>query len=77
MFYRSGASFLKIVSSFSVTLQKTKQKKTPVPRFILRVVATAGARGNSPALRRIQTVRALFPVRPVDARRGAKGNKKT
>jgi hypothetical protein len=29
-------------------------------RFILRVATAAGARGNSPAIRRGQTVRALF-----------------
>ena len=34
--------------SFSSPWKKTNQKKTPVSRFILRVVATAGARGNSP-----------------------------
>jgi len=56
--------------------KKTKQKKTPVPRLTLRVVATAGAHGNSPALRRAQTVRALIPVRCVDARRETKGLKK-
>jgi len=42
-----------------------------------RQVYAAGARGNSPALQRVQTVRALFPVRSADARRGTKGNKKT
>jgi Fe-S-cluster-containing hydrogenase component 2 len=52
--------FSEIVSSFSVTCQKTKQKNTPVSRIILRVakpsadaahrlVYAAGARGNSPA----------------------------
>jgi hypothetical protein len=59
--------------SFSSTWKKTNQKKTPVPRFLLRVAAAVGARGNSPAFRRAQTVRALFPVRRVDARRGTKG----
>jgi len=48
-----------------------------VPRLILRVAVAAGARGNSPAFKRAQTVRALFSVRPVDARRGTKGNKET
>jgi|GEM_PF-6158624 len=38
-----------------------------------RPVDTAGARGNSPACRRAQTVRALLPVRAVDARLGTKG----
>jgi nitrous oxide reductase accessory protein NosL len=38
--------FSDIVSSFSVTCQKTKQKSTPVPRLILRVAVAAGARGN-------------------------------
>jgi len=31
--------------------KKTKQKKTPVPRLILRVVAVTGERGNSLSLR--------------------------
>ena len=47
-------------------------------RFTLRVVATAGARGNSPVYRRVQTVRVLLSVRIADARRGTKGmNPKT
>jgi hypothetical protein len=70
------ALFLGFILHFLSRDKKTKQKKTPVSRFILRVVAVAGARGNSPALRRAQTVRALVPVRRVDARRGTKGNKK-
>jgi hypothetical protein len=53
--------------------RKRNQKKTPVSRLILRVSASAGACGNSPTLRRAQTVRTLFPVRPADARRGTKG----
>ena len=40
---------------------------------ILRVVDTAGARGNSPAYRWAQTVRTLFSVRIDDARRRTKG----
>jgi hypothetical protein len=48
-----------------------------VSRLILRVDAAAGARGNSPAYKRAQTVRALISVHLVDARRGTKGNKKT
>jgi hypothetical protein len=35
--------------SFSSAWKKTNQKKTPVSRFFLRFVDTAGARGNSPA----------------------------
>jgi hypothetical protein len=42
-----------IYCSFSSTWKKTNQKKTPVSRSLyeaaLRVVAEAGARGNSPA----------------------------
>jgi len=33
---------------FSSAWQKSNQKKTPVTRFILRVVDPDGARGNSP-----------------------------
>jgi hypothetical protein len=55
--------------------RKLNQKKTPVSRLTLRVDDAAGARGNSPAMRRVQTVRTLIPVRPVDARRGTKGMK--
>jgi len=36
------------------------KEDTRIPR-ILRVAASAGARGNSPAFRRAQTVRGLFP----------------
>ena len=63
------------ICSFSSPWKKTNQKKTPVPRFILRVAVAAGARGNSPACWRAQTVRALFPVHHADARRGTKGSK--
>jgi len=52
---------------------KSNQKKAALPRFILRVTAAAGARGNSPAYRRAQTVRVLFPGLLSDARRGTKG----
>jgi hypothetical protein len=45
------------------------QKNAPVLRSILRVADPAGARGNSPAFQRGQTVRALFPARIVDAQR--------
>jgi hypothetical protein len=38
-----------LVPSFSSPWKKTKQKKTPVSRLILRVAAADGARGNSPA----------------------------
>ncbi len=73
-----------MISSFSSTWKKTKQKKTPVSRgpfgASLRVVAAVGSRGNSPRLRYryggTQTVRAIFPDRPADARRGTKGNQK-
>jgi len=41
----------------------------------LRVVGAAGARGDSPALRQAQTVRALISVRPADARRETMGTK--
>jgi hypothetical protein len=54
----------------------SREKKMPVPRLTLHVVAAAGARGNSPALQRAQTIRALFSIHIADARRGAKGNKK-
>jgi len=46
-----GAS-IEVVSSFSFTRKKTKQKKAPVSRLILRVGAAAGARGNSPRFQR-------------------------
>jgi hypothetical protein len=55
--------------------RKPNQKKTPMPRYTLRVVEAAGARGNSPASWRTQAVRALFSVRHVDARPGTKGVK--
>jgi hypothetical protein len=53
--------------------RKPNQKKAPASRFTLRVAEASGARGNSPAPRRAQTVRVLFPGRIVDARRGTKG----
>jgi hypothetical protein len=49
------------------------QKKTPVSRFILRVASAEGTRGNSPALRQVQTVRAFLPFRAADARRVTMG----
>jgi hypothetical protein len=58
---------------FLARAKKTNQKKAPVSRFILRVVETAGARGNSPVFRRGQTVRRLFPVRIGDAQRVTMG----
>ena len=67
----------KSVVHFLVRTRKPNQKKAPVSRFLLRVDGVAGARGNSPASRRAQTVRALIPVHPVNARRGTKGNQKT
>jgi hypothetical protein len=76
-FYQSGAPFFLYVHFLSRE-KKTNQKKPPVSRFTLRVVATAGARGNSPVYRRVQTVRVLLSVRIADARRGTKGmNPKT
>ena len=74
--YRSGMNFLKLFLHFLSREKKTKQQKTPLSRFILRLDAAAGARGNSPTLRRAQTVRVLLPVRRVDARRGTRENKK-
>jgi hypothetical protein len=59
--------------SFSSTWQKTNQKKTPVSSLTLRVVGMAGARGNSPAFRQAQTVRALIPDHATDAQRWTKG----
>jgi hypothetical protein len=56
-------------------VSRNEAKENAVPRSNLRVIATAGARRNSPALRRAQTVRALFPVRTADVRRGTMGNK--
>jgi succinyl-CoA synthetase beta subunit len=50
-----------MVSSFSVTLQKTKQKKTPVSRLTLRVAVAVGARGNSPAVGALKQSARLFP----------------
>jgi hypothetical protein len=61
--------------------KKTKQKKTPVSRLILRVDDAAGALGKSPTLRRDQTrlrrvnSPSAFSARPVDARRRTKGKK--
>jgi hypothetical protein len=68
--------FSEISSSFSATWQKTKQKNTPVSRLTLRVAVAAGARGNSPACQRAQTVPALIPAHIADARRGTMGKKK-
>jgi hypothetical protein len=59
--------------------KKRNQKKPPVSRgpfgAALRVAEAAGARGNSPALRRAQTVLALVRVRRVDVRRGGREQK--
>ncbi len=56
---RFGVLSLEWFLHFLSREKKTKQKKTPVSRYTLRVAAAAGARGNSPACRRAQTVRAL------------------
>jgi len=80
-FYRFGERFYNWSPHFLARARKQKQKKTPVSRSTLRVVAAAGAHGNSPRLRfgwgGTQTVRALYSVRPADARRGTKGSLKT
>ena len=60
---------------FLARAKKTEPKEGALPRLTLRVADPAGARGNSPALRRGQTVRALIPVRFADARRVAMGEK--
>ncbi len=86
-----------LVPSFSCPCKKTEaitprrdRLQTPVSRLTLRVVDTAGARGNSPAfdlatadsnppaasLRRTGSRRVFF-ARRRDARRGTKGNLKT
>jgi hypothetical protein len=41
--------------------KKTKQKKTPVSRFSLRVATSAGARGNSPAVCELRQSARFFP----------------
>jgi len=48
-FYQFGKMFF-VECSFSSAWKKTNQKKTPMSRMTLRVAASAGARGNSPAL---------------------------
>jgi hypothetical protein len=73
-FYFLGEVFIPIVH-FLPRGRKRNQKKTPVSRFFLRVADTGGARGNSPANQRAQTVRTLYSVRIVDARRGTEGIK--
>jgi hypothetical protein len=55
---------------------ENEAKEHAVSRLALRVAVAAGARGNSPAYLRAQTVRALISVRIADARHGTKGNKK-
>jgi len=55
--------FLLLSLHFLSRDKKTKQKKTPVPRFILRVVAVAGARGNSLSLR--QSAHFIPPTPPM------------
>jgi hypothetical protein len=67
-FYRSGVLPV-FVCSFSYPCKKTNQKKTPVSRFLLRVV-NADARVGT---RCAQTGRRAFSVRTADARRGTKG----
>jgi hypothetical protein len=52
------------VSSFLSREKKTKQKKTPVFSFILRVVAADGARGNSPAVGGLRQSARFFPSTP-------------
>jgi hypothetical protein len=69
-FDRSGVLFRNGFFIFC-HVTETKQKNTPVSRFILRVVVAAGAETH-PAFSRAQTVRALFSVRIADARRGTK-----
>jgi hypothetical protein len=54
-------AFLKYFLHFLSREKKTKQKKTPVSRFFLRVANTVGARGNSPAVGKLRQSTRFFP----------------
>jgi hypothetical protein len=53
------ASLLGVFIFFPV--KENEPKENALPRLFLRVTTSDGARGNSPAFRRGQTVRALIP----------------
>jgi len=44
--------------------RKRNQKKAPVPRFFLRVAASVGARGNSPACGGLKQSAHFLPTAP-------------
>ncbi len=54
--------------------KENEPKETAVSRLTLRVAASVGARGNSPALRRGQTGPRADSARRVDAYKGEKLN---
>jgi hypothetical protein len=62
--YLSGVTFRKWRLTFLSRERKVRQKKAPVSRLILRVVAAAGARENSSACGGLKQSARFDPATP-------------
>ncbi|MBC2733774.1 MAG: hypothetical protein HF981_05400 [Desulfobacteraceae bacterium] len=59
--------------TFYGSIKKTNQKKTPVPRLLLRVAAAVGSRGNSPPFGGVKQSAHFFPSAPSMLGAGQRG----